>query len=98
MDAKNFGTAGRPETAPPANQIEAIHSRLLMLTKQIGMNADRTQRVVDRLRGAQPSPAETAKPREIRSGALGAINDTLDEIEGSANSQTSTLDDLDKLA
>lgn len=89
---------GEPKTDSPANAVEAIHRRLLVLTKSIGMNADRTQHVIDRMQGAAPSPSNPAKPKEVRGGSLGAINDLLDEIEASAQFNSVALDAMDNLA
>lgn len=82
----------------PENEVDAIHRRLLGLTKAVGMNADRARRVVDRLSGGQPEKDHPATPRPVRSGSLGAIHDLLDEIDASACANTVSLDALDKLA
>jgi hypothetical protein len=80
-----YDTKFRPEpepAGPPQTALESVYAQLNNAHSDLIAIRDRISGVLGRSFGEAPSPAagSAAKPRPVRSGALGTIEDVQDNI------------------
>lgn len=81
-----------------ANEISKIIDRLNLTRESVELLADRANRLDARLSGAPLLNDKREDSKPVPSGAIGAINERLNDITSRLSELRSTLDHLDTVA
>lgn len=87
-----------PAPSPPRPALDDISSRLNSHAASMRFVREHITGVLDRAFGAAPQSGATAKPKAVRSGSIGAIEDTFEEISDQIADITNMLARLETLA
>lgn len=88
-----------PVPASPSAEcaLAGILNSLRELSEAIGLNADRTQRIVNRAFGGPGEVNKSMPPKPVPSGTVGELQDLIADIRGNVGAQSQALNRLDEL-